>query len=114
MSRKATYIRFLCLTWHSELLLIWLVTTALSVESAVTGVLLNLFHYIKLVSFNSACVTHKFLSTIPVRNKQRGPRLNPVTLKALKNKTRFGSRPFPFGMNAVRATKALAQLSKPS
>ncbi|KAG1167428.1 hypothetical protein G6F71_009524 [Rhizopus microsporus] len=56
----------------------------------------------------------KFLPTIPVRNKQRGPRLNPVTLKALKNKTRFGPRPFPFGMNAVRATKALAQLSKPS
>ncbi|KAG1205879.1 hypothetical protein G6F68_011427 [Rhizopus microsporus] len=57
---------------------------------------------------------HKFLSTIPVRNKQRGPRQNPVTLKALKNKTRFGSRSFPFGMNAVRATKTLAQLSKPS
>ncbi|KAG1167459.1 hypothetical protein G6F71_009511 [Rhizopus microsporus] len=56
----------------------------------------------------------KFLPTIPVRNKQRGPRLNPVTLKTLKNKTRFGPRPFPFGMNAVRATKALAQLSKPS
>ncbi|KAG1224415.1 hypothetical protein G6F68_013150 [Rhizopus microsporus] len=57
---------------------------------------------------------HKFLPTIPVRNKQRGPRLNPVTLKALKSKTRSGSRSFPFGMNAVRATKALAQLSKPS
>ncbi|KAG1168384.1 hypothetical protein G6F70_009168 [Rhizopus microsporus] len=57
---------------------------------------------------------HKFLPTIPVRNKQRGPRLNPVTLKALKNKIRFGSRSFPSGMNAVRATKTLAQLSKPS
>ncbi|KAG1224785.1 hypothetical protein G6F68_011351 [Rhizopus microsporus] len=57
---------------------------------------------------------HKFLPTIPVRNKQRGPRLNPVILKALKNKTRFGSRPFLFGINAVRATKTLAQLSKPS
>ncbi|RCH79494.1 hypothetical protein CU097_003832, partial [Rhizopus azygosporus] len=58
--------------------------------------------------------SYKFLPTIPVRTKQRGPRLNPVTLKALKRKIRFGSRSFPFGMNAVRATKSLAQFSKPS
>jgi hypothetical protein len=51
---------------------------------------------------------HKFFPTIPARTKQHDPHLNPLTLKALKLKTRLRYRSFPFGMNAVGETKSLA------